>query len=367
MNLPYKAALSVVVALGLLTQAHAEAGITSTSITIGQSVALTGINKGRGLEFRRGAQAWFDHVNETGGINGRRINLVSLDDAYDPNRAAENTKALIPQSFALFGYIGAAPSLAGAKFFEPAGVPLIAPWTGEPSLHDNKLVWNLQGTYADEARAAMKHMAAMQLHNIAVFYQDDQLGKASLSGIREAAAANHMNVIAAVPVNRDGSGADAAAQKLLATPGVDAYFLATAYSNASHFVLAKRALGLFSPVYAQSAVGSDSLMEALHQHGDGVMVTQVVPNPTEPTNKMVIEFQHVTKAPYTYGAMQGFFSAHVLTDALKAAGANPTRSGLLSELRNPHGFAYGPGLFVDAQGYRHVEISILSKSGSVID
>jgi ABC-type branched-subunit amino acid transport system substrate-binding protein len=367
MNLLAKGAVALLAALGCVTSVNAEIGVSASTITIGQSAPLSGINQARGTEFRRGALGWFEHVNQAGGIYGRKIELQTLDDAYDPVRAEANTKTLLGTSFVLFGYVGAAPSLAGAKLFMPAGVPLIAPYSGEPSLHDNKWVWNLQGTYADESRTAIKNIKTLQLRTIGVLYQDDQLGKASLEGIRAAAANEQMTVVTAIPVKRDGSDVEQASAKLLAVPGIEAYFLATAYSNASHFIVMKRDRYIAGPVYAQSAVGSDALMNSLGHKGGGVMVTQVVPNPTQATNRLVLDFQRDTKPPYTYAGLQGYFSARVLADALKEAGSTPTHAGLMAALRSAKGFNSGPGLYVDAQGYRHVDISILTDSGHVLN
>src|SRR5215210_3760917 len=111
--------------------AHAEDGVTAQRIRIGQSAAFSGPALELGTEMRSGAQAYFDHVNKQGGVHGRRIELTSIDDGYEPVRAAANTRKLIDDgSFLLFGYVGTPTSNASKPIFTEAQVPFFGPFTG---------------------------------------------------------------------------------------------------------------------------------------------------------------------------------------------------------------------------------------------
>src|ERR1700682_5248000 len=89
--------------------ALAQTGVTATAVTVGQSVPLTGANKGLGEDIRNGALAYFRKANDAGGVHGRKIEMVSLDDGNDVKRAGENTQKLVEEQgvFALFGYASA--------------------------------------------------------------------------------------------------------------------------------------------------------------------------------------------------------------------------------------------------------------------
>ena len=103
--------------LSVATLATAETGVTDGAVVIGQSVPLTGPAQELGIEMQLGAKLYFDHINSQGGVNGRKIKLLTLDDGYEPDRATANTKQLIEKDdvFALFGYVGTPTSLAALK------------------------------------------------------------------------------------------------------------------------------------------------------------------------------------------------------------------------------------------------------------
>ncbi len=125
-------------ALALTVSVKAETGVTDHSIVIGQSVVLSGPSAELGQEMRDGAKAYFDYVNSQGGVNGRKIELKTLDDGYEPARAVENTKKLISQEnvFALFGYVGTPTSKAALPVFTESKVPFFGAFTGAELLRD---------------------------------------------------------------------------------------------------------------------------------------------------------------------------------------------------------------------------------------
>jgi ABC-type branched-subunit amino acid transport system substrate-binding protein len=117
--------------------AGAEPGVTATTIVLGQSAAFSGPASELGTEMRAGAMAYFQAVNAAGGVSGRKIELRSLDDGYEPDRAAGNTKKLIDDGvFLLFGYVGTPTTNASKPIFTAARVPLVGPFTGAESLRN---------------------------------------------------------------------------------------------------------------------------------------------------------------------------------------------------------------------------------------
>jgi len=139
------------------------AGVTKSAVLIGQSAALTGSQAGFGTEIRDGALAYFEEVNRNGGIHGRRIRLVSLDDGGNENKAKENTERLIKEEkvFALFGYISRPSALAGAKIAAEAKVPFLAPFSGTPALYKlDRYVFTIRANYNDELERMVDQLAA---------------------------------------------------------------------------------------------------------------------------------------------------------------------------------------------------------------
>src|SRR5258708_19166154 len=117
--------------VGFLQNAAGETGVTKDAILLGQSVALTGAAAQLGIQMRNGMKAYFDYVNEHGGVHGRKIELITLDDGYEPARTVPNTKKLIDDKvFALIGYVGTPTSVPAIPVFTEAKVPFIRPFTG---------------------------------------------------------------------------------------------------------------------------------------------------------------------------------------------------------------------------------------------
>ena len=158
MLVPSRRTLAQVAALAAFAAAMAGAqaqpsGINANRILIGQSAPLTGINAELGNDIRNGALAYFRKVNEAGGVHGRKIELVSLDDDNKVPRAEANTKKLVEEDgvFALFGYASATLSRPALPFVEKHRVPFLAPFTGaDPLRVVHKYVYNVRGSYADE-------------------------------------------------------------------------------------------------------------------------------------------------------------------------------------------------------------------------
>ena len=100
-------------------------------IVLGQSAAFSGPAAQLGIQFNQGAKLFFDQLNAAGGVGKRMVEIRTLDDGYEPDRCAENTRKLIADDvFALFGYVGTPTSLAAVPLFNQAKVPFFAPFTG---------------------------------------------------------------------------------------------------------------------------------------------------------------------------------------------------------------------------------------------
>src|SRR5256714_3800735 len=164
-------------------------GVSAQRILVGQSTPLTGANAELGNDIRNGALAYFRRVNDSGGVHGRKIELVTLDDANQVPRAEENTKKLVEEQgvFALFGYASATLSRPALPTVEKHRVPFIAPFTGaDPMRVLNRYVYNMRASYADELEKIVEHYSTFGIKRFAIVYYDDVVGKENLTAVERA-------------------------------------------------------------------------------------------------------------------------------------------------------------------------------------
>lgn len=356
---------------------HANPGITDQTIILGQSAALSGPARELGLEMRSGAQLYFDQVNAAGGVHGRKLQLISRDDGYEPERAAANTLKLINDDkvFALFAYVGTPTSAAALPIFSEAKVPFIGAFTGAEILRTpfNRYVFNVRASYFDETEEIVKHMTTVGLKNIAVFYQNDAYGKAGLAGMEKAMSKRGLAIAATATVERNSSEIEAAVKSIHAVRP-EAVVMISAYTSVAAFVKAMKAAGSTTQFHNVSFVGSRPLAAALGDDGGGVAIAQVVPFPWTGTTPVVRNYQKRMKeagiANLSFTSLEGYIAAHVLVEGLKRAGKDLTRDKLIGALEGMSDTDIG-GFHIDYSPTNHngssmVELTIIGKNGKFI-
>ncbi len=345
-------------------------------IVLGQSAALTGAAAQLGLQFHAGAKLHFDAINAAGGVNGQRIEIVNLDDGYEPDRCAENTRKLLKDDvFALFGYIGTPTSLAALPLALQASTPFIAPFTGAMGLRQpfNKLVFHLRASYNDETALIVRQLTNLGLNKIAVFHQNDSYGKAGLDGVVAALASRNLKPVATATVERNSVDvAQAVANINAARP--DAVVQISAYKSCAAYIRAARAAGYGGTFYNVSFVGTQALADELGKDGAGVVVSQVVPNPFSSTRPISREFQDTiakggNKVQPNFSSMEGYMAARMVTEGIRRAGGRVTRDSLISGLEAIGDMSMG-GFNLSLSSSDHVassfaELSMLTGDGKV--
>jgi len=351
--------------------AHAQAD----KIILGQSAAFTGPAAQLGIQFHQGAKLYFDQVNAQGGIGKRLIEIRNLDDGYEPDRCAENTRKLIADDvFALFGYIGTPTSIAALPLATKDKVPFIAPFTGAMALRDpfNKYAFHVRASYNDETGLIVKQLTGLGLKKIAVFYQNDAYGKAGLDGVNLALGAQNLKPVALGTVERNTVNV-AAAVKTLVAAGPDAVVQIGAYKACAAFIREARKAGYGGTFYNVSFVGTQALADELGKDGAGVVVSQVMPSPYNAARPITREFVDAAKAAnaqVNFSSMEGYVAAKVLVDGLKRGGAGkPSRESLIAGLEGMGSQSLG-GFSVSFSPTDHVassfvELSMLTGDGRV--
>jgi branched-chain amino acid transport system substrate-binding protein len=319
----------------LLTSAAPFVRAQDDKLVLGQSAALTGPAAQLGIQFHAGAKLYLDQVNAQGGVLRKQVVIRQLDDGYEPDRCAANTKQLIDEDvFALFGYIGTPTSVAALPLAHQAKVPFFAPFTGAMALREpfNRGTFHLRASYNDETAAIVKHLTGLGLTRIGVFYQNDAYGKAGLDGMTLALSALGLKPVAQATVERNSVDvANAVATLNAAMP--QAVVQISAYKSCAAYIRAARKGGYGGTFYNVSFVGTQALADELGKDGAGVVVSQVVPSPYNPARAIAREFVDAAKkagnVQANFSAMEGYLAAKVLVEGLRRGG-KPTRDSLIS-------------------------------------
>jgi ABC-type branched-subunit amino acid transport system substrate-binding protein len=315
-----------------------ELGVSDDAILFGQAAALDGPSSALGQGMRQGILAAFAEINAAGGVHGRKLELVSRDDGYDPDRSVVQTKKLIEedQVFALIGAVGTPTAVATVPISSARNVPFIGPFTGAEFLRAPELrsVVNIRASYGAEAEAWIKHLTEdLHFTNIAIFYQDDSFGRDGLMGVKRALDKRGLELSAEGTFERN-TRAVGSALRMLKRAEPQAVVMVGTYGPCAEFIKLAHKAG-FRPTFVNiSFVGANALAKELGTAGEGVIVSQVVPFPWDTSLKMVADYQAAQRAldpGLTPGfvSLEGYLSGRLVAAALQMAGPNPTRASLL--------------------------------------
>ncbi|HZX32335.1 MAG TPA: ABC transporter substrate-binding protein [Rhodocyclaceae bacterium] len=373
-----------VAAAGLLAllswTASADPGITDNAITIGMSAPFSGPNGAYGEDMKAAITAYFGQVNKSGGVNGRKLELVALDDGYETDKAVANTKTLIEDKkvFSLLAFYGSSPTTEAMNtVFGPAKVPLIGTISGAGTIRqapsanpNNRYMFNVRASYADETEAIINQLVALGLKSIAVFYQNDGFGKSGLEGVTSALKKYGLAPSAVGTVERNSLDVTKAVESISkATP--QAVVMVTLYKPTSAFVRAMRKAGQNPMFMTLSPVGAEQLVQELGSDARGIGISQVMPYPWNDTVSVVREYQRLLgkQGKFSYYGIEGYMMARVLVDALKKQGKDVSREKLVSTLEglNQDFGGYRVGYTADSrQGSRFVELTVIGPGGKVL-
>jgi branched-chain amino acid transport system substrate-binding protein len=363
--------------LGLASLGLPALAATPGRILLGQSAALSGPASALGEQFRVGAMLMLDTVNARGGVAGKTLELQTLDDGYEPERCAENTRKLIDAgAFALFGYIGTPTSLAALPLATQAKLPFIAPFSGAEALRApfNRYAFHVRASYFDETAEIVKQSTSVGIKRIGVFHQNDSYGKAGLDGVLRALKPLGLEPAGLGTVERNTVAVDAAVQSILAAKP-EAIVQISAYKACAAFIRAARKAGFTGTFYNVSFVGTQALAHELGPEARGVVVSQVMPYPFSPNNVLAGEYLTAGKAAAgdkfepNYSSMEGYVAAKTLLEGLRRPGAAASPEALVSALEAVKDHNLG-GFFVDfgpqkRTGSRFVDLTILTADGHV--
>jgi ABC-type branched-subunit amino acid transport system substrate-binding protein len=334
---------------GPQAQAQQSQGLTAGSMVIGQSAPLTGANAELGNDIRNGALAYFAKVNAAGGVHGRRIELLTLDDANQVPRAEANTKKLVEETgvFALFGYASATLSRPALPTVAKHGVPFLAPFTGaDPMRVFNKHVYNMRGSYAEELEKVVEHYVPLGVKRFSIVYYDDVVGRENHTAVARALKQRNLEAVSVASFKDRAKPDIEAGVRQVAAGTPDVVILTTLYKASADFIKLARRSGLGAQMASNSFPGASPLAKELGKDGAGVVVATVVPPPTKRSLPIVQEYQaaiekQLGKKDYSFTSLESFIGAKVTVEALRRAGPRPTREGFMQALDGMTSFDAG--------------------------
>ncbi|HZW11802.1 MAG TPA: ABC transporter substrate-binding protein [Noviherbaspirillum sp.] len=365
--------LASVLLVGIMQPVTAEVGVSDSRILLGQTVGVTGTVAGPVKEMNEGANAYFNKVNKEGGVHGRKIEMLVLDDKFDPALTLANAETLIKKEgvFALFQGRGTPHTQGILPLLEANNVPLVAPSTGADVFHTpvKRYLFNVRAKYQDEVIKAVDHFATIGISAIGILHVDDAFGQDGLDGFKKAMDARKLTPVTITKFARVKPDYQAAAAEVIkANPA--ALIIVSSAKNTSEVIKAIRVQGGYMQIMTMSNNSSESFVKDLGPAGNGVMVSQITPAPHLLSTQLGQEFKVAAKASgatISYAAMEGFINAKVMVEGLKRAGPKLTREGFLRAMESMRRVDFG-GLMVtygpdDHTGSEFVELTMIGKDG----
>ncbi|RZI43135.1 ABC transporter substrate-binding protein [Herbaspirillum sp. HC18] len=368
--------------VGCLGVSFAIGAVGADEIVVGQVAPLSGVLADTGKDMVLGVKVYFDHVNDQGGINGRKIRHVVKDDGYKVEETVRLTREAIDRdgAVALIGFAGTGNvgELLKQKVLEKAGIALVAPYTGGENLRTpfNPYIFHIRAGYADEAEGIVEHLQMLNMKRIGVMYQDDPFGKAGLAGV-EAALKKRGLELAGTGAYEKNTDDVSEAVKAIAKANPQAVIMISVNKSTAAFSKQIRAASTVAQLVNISVVNPKEIVRLIGaESARGIGIAQVMPYPYSPMIAVVKEYQQAMKkyapsgAEMSYTGFEEFVGAKVLVEGLRRAGPNATREKAIRALETLN--AYDVGGFTlhfspsNRIGSRFVEITVIGKDGRLL-
>ena len=363
-------------------------GVTDIEIKLGQSAAFKGTSAALGSELWRGAQTYFKHINGQGGVHGRKIRVISLNDGYEGNATLKNTIDLITRKnvFALFGYVGTptiVKALPAIQKFSDQKIFLFSNFTGaqpQRELPHSKYVFNIRSSYRQETAGLVDKFIKNGFKKIGVFIQNDAYGRSGADGVKRALKKHGLKIVAEATYERATPFSKSMARRVdvLLEAGVDVVISIGSYAACAGFIRDARLSGFDGPIANVSFVGPDQLLQLLLQDEKRInkklttnlVNSQVVPPWMDTSIPLVKMYQtlmdkyqlqvpdhlkdpHYSPSKYSFVSLEGFLNAKVFVEILKRSPKDLTRENFVETLENTHDLDVGLKRNISFRKTRH--------------
>jgi ABC-type branched-subunit amino acid transport system substrate-binding protein len=347
-------------------------------IRIGQIADQNGINADVARDYMAGARTYFDHVNASGGIGGRKIVVLERDDGGQPANTVRLTRELIEKDRAdvLFGYVGdeGLRAVSVDSYFRSSGVTLYAPLSGIEVGSTGDHIYFLRPTYREEAKFIVQHFSLLGNKSFAIIASNNSLGEMLATQFGEELKSRGLPAATRFNLATDLKNVNAVNLAVSALKPQVVVVAADTISMAE-FLKRFRLLDKGSNVVGFSTVNHRTLLEiAKPDLAVSTLITQVVPNPGASSTRLQTEHRNLMakfrEEPPSHLTLEGFSAAKGLVLALERAGRELSRNGISAALSGDKRFDLdGINLVFSARndrGSHFVDLSYLRRDGKLV-
>jgi len=370
--------LGLLLALGASQWAQARnEGVTADEIRLGASAVLSGPLGPQTAQYGEGSRLMFDAVNAQGGVHGRMIRYTTLDDAFDTQKAVANTRKLLEDDkvFMIYNSTGTAQTAAILPLIAETRTLLFGPVTGASAFREtlNPYLFHVRAGYASEAAKIVSQLRNQGVTRVAVFYQDDGLGKALRADLQKAVEEEKLSFIAEIKVDAKQPDFAAAAQATeKAQP--QAVIVATAGTTFTSYIKAVQATSARPAYYGFSVASTDVINRELRDKARGIILAQIMPSLRSTTVPVVAEYLSLLKAKSpgaqpSASQFEGFVHARLVVEGLRRAGRNLTTESFTKAMEDAGEISFGRFNVKYSpkshNGSTYVELAIVDSEGSL--
>jgi branched-chain amino acid transport system substrate-binding protein len=352
-------------------------GVSADEIRLGASVVLSGPLGPQTVQYGEGSRLLFDAVNAQGGVHGRMIRYTTLDDGFDPQKTVENTRQLLDKDkvFMIFHSTGTAQTAAVLPLIKERRTLLFGPVTGATALREtfSPYVFHVRAGYANEAAKIVSQLVQQGIGRVAVFYQDDGLGKALVAELRKAYQAEMLSFAAEIMVDPKQPDFAAAARATEAAQP-QAVIVATAGTTFTNYIKAVQATAARPTYYGFSVASVDVIQRELKEKARGIILSQIMPSLRSTTVPVVAEYVALLRAKSpnaqpSASQLEGFVHARLLVEGLRRAGRNLSTESFIKAMEDAGEIAFGRFSVKYSpkshNGSSYVELAIVDAEGSL--
>lgn len=378
-----KRLFSALMVAGWMLGAPPSQAAPSPELVIGQVASLSGTNGadlGQGLQL--GLQLAVEKTNAAGGINGRKLKLITKDDKYIPDETVKLTKELIEQSnpIALAGYRGTANTLAVIKSnaLTDAGIAMVGTLTGAKEVQGAANIFHVRTSYQNEISQIVEQLGRIGVTKIGLFYVDDAFGQSGKEAVEQVLAKQGRKPAAIAAYDKAADKVIPSieqAVKTLVEAQPQAVVMVAVGDPVYEFVKRFRAQAPSPRLVSISVVNPDAVTQKVGlKMAHGIGFSQVFPYPYSDSVKLVREYRDLMKkyaptAQPSYFSLEGYISGLVLAQAIRNAGAQPTRAKVLDALQKMGALDLGGfNLKFDSaskNGSKFTELTVIGEEGKL--
>ena len=330
--------------LSVACSAAAGPGVTEDVIVFGQSACFSGSNQHLGVHYREGILAAFEERNAQGGVRGRTLELIALDDGYEPEQAAANAERFASENnvLAVVGGVGTPTAERIAPVLRTAGIPFVGHVTGADFMHDPQRfpnVVNLRASYLHEVRVLVEHIVGDRRHRrLGIIYQDDAFGRSVMRSYLEVLAEHNIPLLAKATYSRN-THAVHGSLFAIAKADLDAILLVGTYAANAKIINLAHSLGHDYTMANLSFAPSHELKRLVGVPGDHILLTEVVPSPHDPTSELAASFRQAMgvvsalgDSPLNEISLEGYLLGRYLLSTLDRMEGEYTRKAFMSHV-----------------------------------